>query len=69
MLDAHLGNGTSHRTAITTAPLLLTRGLVRYEAVLDSCGTSLVGRVFVSGSIVGVMVCIDSGRVTVVSNA
>ena len=33
----------SHRTATMKAPLLFTSGLVRHEAVLHSCGTSLVG--------------------------
>ena len=40
---AHLGNGTGHRTVTLAAPLLLTSGPVRYEAVLHSCGISLVG--------------------------
>ena len=39
----HLENGTGHRTATMVAPLLLTSGPVRYEAVLQSCGTSPVG--------------------------
>ena len=39
----HLGNGTGRRTATLAAPLLLTSGLMRYEAVLDSWGTSPVG--------------------------
>ena len=69
MIDAHLGNGTGHRTATMTEPLLLTCGRVRYEAVLHSYGTKLVGRVLVSGSLVGVMVSMDSDRITVVSNA
>ena len=43
LLDAHLGNGSGRRTVTMMAPLLLTHGLVRYEAVLHSCGTSLVG--------------------------
>ena len=42
-LDAYLGNGTSHRTATMTAPLLLTSGPERYEAVLHSCWASPVG--------------------------
>ena len=40
---AYLGNGTGCRTAIMTAPLLLTIGPVRYKAVLHSCRTSPVG--------------------------
>ena len=44
LLDAHLGNGTGHRTVTMAAPLLFTSGLVRYEAVLHSYGESLVGR-------------------------
>ena len=44
LLDAHLGNGAGHITATLKAPLLLTIRLVRYEAVLRSCGTSPVGR-------------------------
>ena len=44
LLDAHLGNGTGHRTATMTAPLLLTSGPVMYETVLHSGGTSPVGR-------------------------
>ena len=51
------------------APLLLISSVVRYEAVLHSCETSLVGRVIVSGSLVGVMVSMGSGRVIDVSNA
>ena len=44
LLDAHLGNGTGHRTASLMEPLLLlTSGPMRYEAVLHSCGTSPVG--------------------------
>ena len=43
MLDAHLGNGTGHRTVTMTAPLLPTSGLVRYEAVFHNCRTCLVG--------------------------
>ena len=43
LLDADLGNGTGRRTATIMAPLLFTSGLVRYEAVLHSCGTSPVG--------------------------
>ena len=42
-LDAHLGNGTGPRTATMTGPILLTSGLVRYEAVCHSFGTSLMG--------------------------
>ena len=38
--DAHLGNGTGRRTPTLAAPLLLTSGSVRYEAVLHSYGTS-----------------------------
>ena len=44
LLDAHLWNGTGHRIVTMTALLLLTSGLVRYEAVLHGCGTSPVGR-------------------------
>ena len=42
---AHLGKATGRRTATMAAPLLvlLTSGPVRYEAVLHSCGTSVVG--------------------------
>ena len=40
LFDAHLGNGTVRRTVTMMAPLILTSGLVRYEAVLHSCGTS-----------------------------
>ena len=43
MLNAHLGNGTGHRTATMAAPLALTNGPVSYEAVLHSCGTIPVG--------------------------
>ena len=39
---AHLGNSTGRRTVTMAAPLLLTSGPVRYEAVLYSCGTSPV---------------------------
>ena len=39
---AQLGNGTGCRTATLAAPLVLTSGLLRYEAVLHSCGTSPV---------------------------
>ena len=39
---AHLENGTGRRTPTMAAPLLLTRGLVRYEAVVHSCGTNSV---------------------------
>ena len=42
LLDAHLGNGIGSKTVTMAAPLLLTSGLVRYEAVLHSCGTSPV---------------------------
>ena len=38
----HLRNGTDCQTAIFVAPLLITSGPLRYEAVLDSCGTSPV---------------------------
>ena len=41
---AQLGKSTGRRTATLAAPLLLTNGLVRYEAVFHSCGTSPVGR-------------------------
>ena len=34
LLDAHLGNGTGRRTVTMVAPLVLTSGPVRYEAVL-----------------------------------
>ena len=40
---AQLGNGTGRRTTTMVAPLLLTSGSVRYEAVLHSCRTSPVG--------------------------
>ena len=43
LLDAHLGNGTGHRTVKMKAPLAFTSDPVRCEAVLHSCGTSLVG--------------------------
>ena len=43
LLDTHLENGTGRRTATMIAPLLLTSGPIRYEAVLQSCGTSPVG--------------------------
>ena len=33
---AHLGNGTGHRIATMTGPLLLTSGLVKYEEGLYS---------------------------------
>ena len=36
----HLGNGTGRRTVTMVALLLLSSGPVRYEAVLDSCGTN-----------------------------
>ena len=39
---AHLGNGQGCRTATMVAPLPVTSGPVRYEAVLQSCGTSPV---------------------------
>ena len=39
---AHLENGTGHRTVAFAALLLLTSDLARYEAVLHTCGTSLV---------------------------
>ena len=35
----HLGNGTGHITVTMAAPLLHTSDPVRYEAVLQSCGT------------------------------
>ena len=38
LFDAHLGKGTVHRTATMVAPLLLTSGPAKYEAVLHSCG-------------------------------
>ena len=38
----NLGNSTGHRTVTMAAPLLLTSGPGRYEAVLHSCGTSPV---------------------------
>ena len=41
--DAPFGNGTGRRTATLAAPLALTSGLVRYEAVLHSYGTNPVG--------------------------
>ena len=37
---AHLRNGTGRRTATLAAPLLLTSGPVRYEAVLHISSTS-----------------------------
>ena len=40
---AHLENGTGRRIATMVAPLLLTSGPVKYEALLHSCGTSPVG--------------------------
>ena len=40
---AHLRNNTGRRTATMAAPILFTSGLVKYEAVLHSCGTSPVG--------------------------
>ena len=43
LLDAHLGNGTSRRTATMMAPLLFTSGPVRYEAVLHLCETIPMG--------------------------
>ena len=42
---AHLGDGTGGRTVTLAALLLLTSRPVRYEAVLHSCGTNLVGGV------------------------
>ena len=33
LLDAHLRNGTGHRTLTMTPPPLLTTGPVKYEAV------------------------------------
>ena len=39
----HSGNGTGRRTVTFVAPLPLTSGPVRYEAVLHSCVTSPVG--------------------------
>ena len=39
----HLATSTCCRTVTMVAPLLLTSGPVRYEAVLHSCGTSPVG--------------------------
>ena len=39
----HLWNGTGRRTMKMAASLLLASGLVRYEAVLHSCGTRPVG--------------------------
>ena len=38
-----LGNSTGHRTVTLAALLLLISGLVWYEALLHSCGTSPVG--------------------------
>ena len=38
----HLRNSTGHRMTMV-APLLLTSGMVRYEAVLHGCGTRLKG--------------------------
>ena len=40
LLDAYLGNSTGCRTVTMTAPLLITSGPLRYEAVLHSCETS-----------------------------
>ena len=40
LLDTHLGNGTGRRTATMLAPLLLTSGPARYEALLHGCGTN-----------------------------
>ena len=34
LLDAHLRSGTGHRPVTVMAPLLLTSGPVRYEAML-----------------------------------
>ena len=42
-MHAQLGKGTGHRTATMMAPLLLTIGPVRYEAMLHSCWSSPVG--------------------------
>ena len=42
MIDTHIGNGTGHRPVIMAAPLVVTSGPVRYEAVLHSCGTIVV---------------------------
>ena len=38
----HLGNSMGHRTLTLAAHLLFIIDLVRYEAVLHSCGTSPV---------------------------
>ena len=38
----YLGNGTGHRTATMAAPLLLTSGPARYEAVLHNNLFSIV---------------------------
>ena len=43
MLDVHLGNSTGRRSVTIAAPLLLTSGLAKYEAVLYNCGASLLG--------------------------
>ena len=45
LLGSHLWNNTGCRTVTMAAPLLvlLTSGPEMYEAVLHSCGTSLVG--------------------------
>ena len=49
-LEAYLRNGTGCRTATITAPLLLTSGSVRYEAVgggywvQSVCGQSVHGK-------------------------
>ena len=44
---AHLLKSTDRSTATKAAPLLLTNGPVRYEAVLNSSGTSRWGEVMV----------------------
>ena len=41
-LGLGLGNGTAGRTVKMAAPLLVSSGPMRYEAVLYSCGTSPV---------------------------
>ena len=43
MIDAHLRNSTGHRTVRKARSLLLTSGLVRYEAVFHNYGTIPAG--------------------------
>ena len=52
LLDAHLGNGTCRRTVTMTAPLILSSGLLRYEAVLHIVGqVQRVGQVLTCNSV------------------